>query len=354
MVKLILTFGIMLAVAVTAACATPTATPQPQPAVAPSASDILPVKLGYNPKPAPTGIVRAYELVVRPAPWELAPGVTVQAVTYDGTVPGPTIHVKEGDTLRVSVKNLLSQDTSIHWHGLHVPYAMDGVPGVTQPPIKPGETFTYEFVASHAGTFMYHPHVNSVEQIDNGLYGLLVIDPQQPDVPAFGREFSMVLGAWTVGMEQAVAMDGMNMNYNYFTINGKAYPANEPWTVRTGDKVRVRLVNMSNLVHPMHLHGQDFKVIAKDGEPVPAANQQWMNTLAINSGETYDIAFIADNPGIWVFHCHELHHTENNGVEPGGLIQLIKYEGFQGYQGGAPPTGPSPTPMPRSMPGMRH
>ena len=145
-------------------------------------------------------------------------------------------------------------------------------------------------------------------------------------------------------------MGGMNMDYNYFTINGKAYPASEPWTVKEGDKVRVRIVNISNLAHPMHLHGQDFKVIAKDGEPIAQANQQWMNTLNVAPGETYDIAFIADNPGNWVFHCHELHHTENNGVEPGGLIQVIKYEGYVGYQGSADPL----TTMPDSMPSMGH
>jgi FtsP/CotA-like multicopper oxidase with cupredoxin domain len=145
-------------------------------------------------------------------------------------------------------------------------------------------------------------------------------------------------------------MGSMNMDYNYFTINGKAYPAAESWTVKEGDKVRVRIVNISNLAHPMHLHGQDFKVIAKDGEPVPVANQQWMNTLNVAPGETYDIAFIADNPGNWVFHCHELHHTENNGVEPGGLIQVIKYEGYVGYQGSAD----LPAAMPESMPGMGH
>ncbi len=310
-------------------------------------SDPLPVVLGYDAAPAPTGKVVPYNLVVKRSPWELLPGVTVQAITYNGTVPGPLLKVKEGDTLRVFVKNELAQDTSVHWHGVHVPNAMDGVPGVTQAPIRPGETFTYEFVASHAGTFMYHPHINSVEQIDNGLYGFLVIQPQKPDTPTFDKEFLMMLGAWMVGMQHTTG-DAMAMDYNYFTINGKAYPATEPWTVKEGDKVRVRLVNLSNLAHPMHLHGQDFKVVAKDGEPVPLANQQWMNTLTVNPGETYDIAFIADNPGNWVFHCHELHHTENDGMEPGGLMQLIQYEGYGGYKLA------TPTPMPPSMPGMRH
>lgn len=314
-------------------------------------TDPLPVTLGYSRNPAPTGVVKSYDLVVRQAPWDLLPGVTVPAITYNGTVPGPAIRVIEGDTLRVAVRNELDQDTSIHWHGVHVPNLMDGVPGVTQAPVRPGETFTYEFKASHSGTFMYHPHINSVQQIDNGLYGLLVIEPQLVGIPTFDKEFSMILGAWNKSEAQ---MGGMSMGYNYFTINGKAFPATTPWTVKGGDKVRVRLVNVSNLAHPMHLHGQDFKVIAKDGEPVSPGNQQWMNTLSVDSGETYDIAFIADNPGNWMFHCHELHHTENNGVEPGGLMQIIKYEGYQGYQADEANQEAPQVPMPTRMPGMQH
>ncbi len=303
-------------------------------------------KSGFKIKP--TGITRSYDLVVQQAEWELVSGVMVNAITYNGITPGPTIRVTEGDTLRVTVRNEIDQDTSIHWHGLHVPNAMDGVPGVTQDPIRPGETFTYEFMAPHAGTFMYHPHINSVAQIDNGLYGLLVIDPQRPDGLRYDKEFSMVLGAWMVDMAMEES-GGMAMDYNYFTINGKAFPDVAPWMVKEGDRVRVRLVNISNMAHPFHMHGTDFKVIAKDGEPVAIPNQQWMNTLSIDAGETYDIAFIADNPGNWVFHCHELHHTENDGMEPGGLIQLIKYEGYEGYGGGGGMDA-----MPASMPGMKH
>ncbi len=343
-------FSVLILIALLAgavvACSNPLATTQGIP-------DPLPVTLGYSANPSPTGATKSYDLVVKQAPWELVPGVTVPAITYNGTVPGPTIRVIEGDTLRVAVKNELDQDTSIHWHGVHVPNPMDGVPGLTQAPIRPQETFTYEFKASHAGTFMYHPHINSVEQIDNGLYGLMVIEPQKVGNPRFDQEFSMVLGAWIVGAgTQMGGMGGMNMGYNYFTINGKSYPATEPWSVKQGDKVRVRLVNISNLAHPMHLHGMDFKVVAKDGEPVAPANQQWMNTLSVDAGETYDIAFIADNPGNWMFHCHELHHTENGGVEPGGLMQVIKFEGYQGYAGGNAP-GPAPGKRP-SMPDMGH
>lgn len=217
---------------------------------------------------------------------------------------------------------------------------------------------------------MYHPHINSVAQIDHGLYGLLIIDPQQPDQPQFDREFTMMLGAWNLSsdgetsaggqhqmpggqMMPGAQMGGMTMTYNWFTINGKAFPATPEWVVKHGDVVRVRLVNISNLVHPMHLHGHDFKVVAKDGEPIPPERQQTMNTLAVNAGETYDIVFIANNPGTWVFHCHELHHAKNDGVEPGGLMQVIRYEGSQAPAAG--PASPVATPtMPATMPGMRH
>lgn len=339
----------------------PAARSDPGDSVPGAAINDLTVRLGTAKEVRPTGRTREFTLAARKATWELAPGKIVQALTYNGTVPGPTIRVTEGDTVRVVLKNDLDQETTIHFHGLHVPNSMDGVPPFTQAPIKPGETFTYEFVASHAGTFMYHPHINSVEQIDNGLYGLFIIDPQQPDEPKFDREFSMVLGAWILpadGQHQlpggemmpGAAVVGMNMNYNWFTINGKAFPATPEWIVKRGDVVRVRLVNISNLAHPMHLHGHDFKVVAKDGEPVRPELQQVMNTLTVNPGETYDIVFIADNPGVWVFHCHELHHTENDGVEPGGLVQVIRYEGAP-----AAPAQPQATPtMPARMPGMGH
>lgn len=314
-----------------------------------AALDELEINLSRPSRITPTGVTRAFALEAKPAKWELVQGVQVDALTYNGTVPGPTIRVTEGDTVKVTIRNSLPQSTSIHWHGLHIANDMDGVPDVTQRAIGSGETFVYEFVASHAGTFMYHPHNNSIAQIDRGLYGLLIVDPQKPDRPRFDKEFTMMLGAWTVGASSEVPMAGMAMGYNYFTINGKAFPATTPWTVRKGDLVRVRIVNISNLTHPMHLHGQDFKVVAKDGEPLPPTLQQTMNTLTVNAGETYDIVFLANNPGTWVFHCHELHHVENAGVEPGGLIQVIQYEGVgsalpPGRAASPGPTGAAPRP----------
>jgi FtsP/CotA-like multicopper oxidase with cupredoxin domain len=323
--------------------------------------------IGVAAKPKPTGQVREFQLVAKEALWEIAPGVTVLAITYNGQVPGPLIRVTEGDTLRVTIKNELKQATAIHWHGLHVPNAMDGVPPVTQPAIEPGQSFTYEFPASHAGTFMYHSHLNAVEQIDRGLYGSIIIDPATPPATRFDKEFTMMLSAWdTAAMPasqhtmpdggsmagQDGGMGAMTMNYNYFTINGKAYPANQAWTVKQGDLVRVRMINISNLAHPMHLHGGDFTVVAKDGEPIRPELQQTINTLSIDAGEIYDVVFRADNPGTWVFHCHELHHTENDGAEPGGLIQVIQYEGYTPPASGAAPA--AATAMPANMPGMQH
>lgn len=303
----------------------------------------LDIDLGgsHTPIPPPTGKVREFELVAAPTRWEILPGVEADALAYNRQVPGPEIRVTEGDLLRVTLRNELDEPTSIHWHGLHVPNAMDGVPPFTQEAVEPGGRFTYEFLVSHAGTFMYHSHVDAAEQIDRGLYGPLVVEPQPANAAPtdFDAEFTMMLGAWNIPAAEATAeMEempgmapaepaeglGMQMDYNYFTINGKAFPATRAWEAEQGDLIRVRVINISNLVHPMHLHGQDFKVIAKDGEPLRPEQQLVMNTLPVNAGETYDIAIVAESPGTWVFHCHELHHTENNGVEPGGLIQALE------------------------------
>ena len=330
----------------------------------------------------PTNKVREFKLEAREGRWQLVSGVETNAYTFNGTVPGPTIRAKEGDTIRVIVKNSLPQETAIHWHGLHVPNRMDGVPSFTQNAIKPGETFTYEFTANHAGTYMYHSHFNSIEQIDKGLYGLLIIDPQNAGTLKHDREYAMIFGGWNIpdepggqpqtgqndpmagmskgtsgplkqkadirslmkhgmqdkpdsstgngGMQMPPSGTGseagssvMGMDYNYWTINGKSFPDTDPLEVKYGETVRIRLTNVSNGIHPMHMHGHDFRIIAKDGHPL--AVPQIVNTVTVNPGETYDIDFIADNPGEWIFHCHELHHTTNADVEPGGLMVLIKY-----------------------------
>ena len=276
-----------------------------------------------------TGQTKRYELTVGETPWELVWGVTTTAVTFNGTVPGPTIRVTEGDTVEVAVTNGLDEPTSIHWHGIHVPNSQDGVAGVTQDPIAPGATFTYRFTAPHAGTFMYHAHgPGSREQIDRGLYAPFIIDPAGGDPIRADKEVTLTIGNWMVG-NAAGEMPGMDMGdaasmsmeYDYFTINGKSYPATEAIEVAQGQLVRLRFLNPSQTLHPMHLHGMDMAIVAKDGEPL--AQPQRINTLDLAPGDTYDVVFVADNPGTWLLHCHDLHHASNAGVEPGGLIVPI-------------------------------
>lgn len=290
----------------------------------------------------PTGETKEFTLVADVTEWEITDGVTTSAFVFNGQTPAQTIRVTEGDWVRITVVNNISQPTSVHWHGLHVPFGMDGVPPLTQEEIQPGEAFVYEFLANHAGTFMFHSHAteHSIEQIDRGLYGMFIIDPQDSaGHPEYDRDFSLMIGAWNVmsGDDHAMMEGGMDagpmtegghaMDYNYWTINGKSYPDTETLTVSEGDRVRIRLANITNANHPMHLHGHDFRVIAEDGHPL--SEPRIVNTLDIAPGKTYEIDFVADNPGVWVFHCHELHHTANDGVEPGGMIVVVQYEGYE-------------------------
>lgn len=324
----------------------------------------------------PTGATKRFELTVQEASWELVPGVSTTAVTFNGTVPGPTIRATEGDTIEVAVTNALDEPTSIHWHGLHVPNDQDGVAGVTQIAIAPGETFNYRFAAPHAGTFMYHAHgPKSREQIDRGLYAPLIIDPAGAEAIAADKDVTLAIGNWMIGNAsgQMPGMDmgdsaSMSMEYDYFTINGKSYPATEAITANQGQLIRLRFINPSQTIHPMHLHGTDMAIVAKDGEPLAAP--QRINTLDLLPGDTYDVVFLADNPGTWVLHCHDLHHASNAGAEPGGLIVPIVVTATGAVPGGSSTVAPlSPVPsqpshtmapemtqMPgmESMPGMDH
>jgi len=268
--------------------------------------------------------VKVFELTAKAVKWKLTDGAEVTAYTYNGTVPGPMIRVTEGDRLRVIVKNELPEPTTIHWHGVEVQNAMDGVPGVTQDPIRPGETFTYEFTAKPAGTFMYHSHYDGDVQVGAGLYAPFIIDPQEPEANPPTVDKILMLSEWRVqnGITYA-AMPMGGMEPNYFTINGKAFPSTETINVKKGEVVRLRLIGIGQFIHPMHLHGFSFKVIATDGHPVPEAAQLTKDTISVAPGERYDLEFVATEPGKWMLHCHILHHTTNDNVEPGGLMLVI-------------------------------
>lgn len=268
--------------------------------------------------------VKVFELTAKAVKWTILDGIVVTAFTYNGTVPGPLIRVTEGDQVRVVVKNELPDPTTIHWHGVEVVNAMDGVPGVTQDPIQPGEIFTYEFTAKPAGTFMYHSHFEGDVQVGAGLYAPLIIDPKTPEANPPSVDKVLMLSEWLQRGELTYAAMPMNgMEPNYFTINGKAFPSTEEITVSKGQRVRLRLIGIGQFIHPMHLHGFSFKIVATDGHPVPEAVQLTKDTISVAPGERYDIEFIATETGDWMLHCHILHHTTNNNVEPGGLMLMI-------------------------------
>lgn len=313
-----------------------TATPGSMMAQNPAASHMMEPITAPNVQPATESIggqplkfrvengVKIFELTTKAVEWNILEGVKVTAYTYNGTVPGPLIHVTEGDQVRIIVKNDLPEPTTIHWHGVEVPNAMDGVSGVTQDPIQPGETFTYEFIAKPAGTFMYHSHFDGDVQVGAGLYAPFIIDPKEPEANPPTVDKILMLSEWrTKDGKTYAAMPVSGMEPNYFTINGKAFPSTETITVKKGERVRLRLMGIGQFIHPMHLHGMSFKIVATDGHPVPEAAQLTKDTISVAPGERYDIEFTATELGKWMLHCHILHHTTNDNIDPGGLMLMI-------------------------------
>lgn len=251
------------------------------------------------------GDVKVFNLTCQAVQWEFAPGQRVEAWTYNGVVPGPEIRVTEGDKIRINVTNQLPESTAVHWHGVIVPNAMDGVPYITQPPIKPGGTFTYEFQLrdGNAGTHMYHSHQNAAIQVTRGLLGAFIVDPKDPATrPAFNREYTIVLNDGPIGG---------------FSLNGKSFPATQPLTATKGEKVLVRFMNEGLMIHPMHLHGMPMQVIAQDGWMQP---QPYLcDTLNIAPGQRFDVIIDASEIGVWAFHCHILSHVES----PNGMFGMV-------------------------------
>ena len=237
--------------------------------------------------------VKVFDLETSIIQWEVEPGRRVEAWAYNGQVPGPQIRVREGDRVRINLRNGLEESTAIHFHGLEVPNDQDGVPFITQPPVKPGESYTYEFVVPNSGSHMYHSHHNSAKQVGLGLLGAFIVEPRQPRaIEKVDVDYTMIL----------------NDGYHGFTLNGKGFPATEPIVAKRGQKVRIRYMNEGMMIHPMHLHGMHMTVIDKDGWPQP---QPWKcDTINIAPGERWDVIVEANNPGSWAFHCHILTHAE--------------------------------------------
>lgn len=307
---------------------------------------------------------KEFILTAKASQQELAPGVTLPVWTFNNSVPGPEIRVKQGETVKITLRNELPEPVSIHWHGYPVPNAMDGVPGVTQNAVQPGQSFTYEFKATVPGTYWYHSHQDSVNQVDRGLYGALIVEPK--DGLKVDRDYTLILDEWmSAGMNMSggnmsgsnmTGMDHSNMNmngsndngksmnhgqmnmgngnmgngghdmsmYDLFTINGKSGSLVEKLPVKQGEKVRIRLINAGFLTHQIHLHGHEFKITAVDGQPLNNPGVLKDNVVAIAPGERYDIEFEANNPGQWFIEDH----GDKEAVK--GMKAIIAYEGSAG------------------------
>ncbi|MDB4917500.1 MAG: multicopper oxidase type 3 [Gemmatimonadetes bacterium] len=259
---------------------------------------------------APTVVagVKVFDLTAREIQWEVSPGLLVKAMAYNGQVPGPQIRVREGDRVRVNLRNELTQSTAIHFHGMELPNDMDGVPFITQAPVKPGDTFTYEFTIpdGNVGSNMYHSHHNSATQVGMGLLGAFIVEPKQPrPIEKVSEDYVMILN------------DGMQG----YTLNGKSFPATAPLTAKLSQKIRIRFMNEGMMIHPMHLHGMHMTVIDKDGWPLPYPFR--CDTLNIAPGERYDVIVNCNNPGTWAFHCHILPHAESEHGMLGMVTALV-------------------------------
>lgn len=272
---------------------------------------------------------KEYSLTASVIRWSILPDVEVGAYAYNEQVPGPELRVTEGDAVRVRFRNELPEPTTVHWHGLSPDNAMDGAGDVTQLPVEPGEEFVYEFVAERSGTYFYHTHTRADRQQTLGLYGALIIEPQvwATEKP-FDSEYSILLGEWKIDAQGQTlpAMNQPEVLPNFFTINGKSYPATETVSAKVGDRIRFRFIGSGQFIHPMHIHGGPFEIVETDGNPVPEGARLTKDTVLIGPGERYDVEWTALKPGKWLLHCHINDHLTNNGAEEeggGGLTMII-------------------------------
>jgi FtsP/CotA-like multicopper oxidase with cupredoxin domain len=357
-----------------------------------SAMDAPPVSGGKAmpmspPPPLPRGapppgspLYKRFALELKVVQHEIVPGYAVHMMAYNGQVPAPTIRVNEGDWVWVDFTNASDEMHTIHWHGLILDYRYDGVPYVTQDPVMRGEKFPYVFQAKPYGTHFYHCHFGTVMHMQAGMYGALIVE--RPDDPIrerfpYTQDYTFVVSSFdalyvreqmnamfarmrqrdVLAMRGALDLRTQNRfgslkdlvgaiargyvpsymrartsprpaDPTMFLVNGHAYPATEPVRVREGEWTRLRFINAGGVLHSMHMHGHDFFHVCSDGSPLPAPTRG--NTLTLAPGKTEDIVFLADNPGFWALHDHDVSHTVNNGVYPGGVMTHIEYEGFNG------------------------
>jgi FtsP/CotA-like multicopper oxidase with cupredoxin domain len=275
----------------------------------------------YNPVITPNGAalpfkvvdgVKVFHLIAEEVTHEFAPGLKAKLWGFNGRVHGPTIEAVEGDHIRIYVSNKLPEATSIHWHGIILPSGMDGVSGLSQESIGPGKTFKYEYPLIQHGTHMYHSHFDEMTQMGLGLMGLFVIHPRRPAEPRPDRDFAIMLSEWDIKPGTYRPDPRVFAGFNTLTFNAKSFPATEALVARRGDRVRIRLVNLSAIDHhPIHLHGHSFWVAQTDGGVIPSGARWPETTVLVGVGQSRTLDFVADNPGDWAFHCHMTHHLMN-------------------------------------------
>jgi FtsP/CotA-like multicopper oxidase with cupredoxin domain len=274
----------------------------------------------YTPVVAPNGWTLPFEkkdgakvfhLIAQPVKHVIAPGLEIEAWGYNGTTPGPLIECVEGDKVRIYVTNKLAEPTSTHWHGVLLPNGMDGVSGLTQASIRPGETFKYEFTMRKAGTFMYHPHFDEMTQIALGMTGMIVVHPKARPARRV-RDYALMLHEWMIPIGSRRPNPLAMSDFNVLTFNSKAFPGTEPLVAEQGDLVRIRMGNLGPMDHhPIHLHGFAFELTETDGGPVPRSARIPETAMLVPVGTVRVIEFVADALGDWPFHCHMTHHVMN-------------------------------------------
>ena len=275
---------------------------------------------------------KEFHLIAEPVRRQLAPGMTANLWGYNGQSPGPTIECVEGDKVRIFVTNKLPEHTTIHWHGILLPNGMDGVGGLNQPHIQVGKTFVYEFVMPKSGTFMYHPHADEMVQMAMGMMGFIVVHPKNPDFMRVDRDFVFLINAFLIEPGAATPKVAEMLDFNLWAWNSRVFPGIDSLVVRKGDRVRVRMGNLTMTNHPIHIHGHDMEVTCTDGGWVPKAARWPETTVDMAVGQMRAFEFVADNPGDWAMHCHKSHHVMNAmghniptmiGVDHRGIAQKI-------------------------------
>ncbi len=277
------------------------------------------------------GDTKVFHLTAHVFKQQIAPDKTIDMWGFNGSAPGPTIQVTQGDKVRVIFKNELPEGCSIHWHGFEVPIGYDGVPGISQEPVPPGAEFTYHFDIRQEGTYFYHSHMAMQEMA--GMLGAFIMHPKEPYRPHCDKDFVINLQQYSV-LANSTTPDTMSMNWNWLVLNGKAGPLSTPLIVRQGDRVRIRFVNMGMQHHPMPVHGHTFYVTGTEGGRIPETAWWPGNTVIVGVAQSRNVEFIADNPGDWMLHCHFPHHMMNQmASQAGPMTRMAGFPGGAGLRG---------------------